>query len=334
MSFAPTIRVRLTVESGRVRDVTLGPHGPSPAQALFVGVSAREIPARAATVFALCPIAQSVAAELAISAAHGATTALDRSRQAALACEHLAENLRSLVLAWPGAQPDAETLKNLRSALDALRGLADSAAADRQSRMLVLRDAAAALGFGLDDRAERWFPRLLHTTSSDPLLGSCAIPAPDALGAGDDEAIFGSLASGVRAASRPEASVSIPALLRARGAAIAATIDRLASIAAEESPNGSARSQSLGANKGAAAVDSPRGRLFHTVELDDEDRVVAYRTLSPTDRNFAPGGPFERALLSRDIGAGPDAELAVARIAALYDPCVAFELKIAEGADA
>lgn len=334
MSLAPTIRVSLSVESGRVRRVALGSQAPSPAQALFVGLFAREVPARAKLVFSLCPVAQSVAAELAIGAARGAPPQLDRKRQLALACEHLAENMRSLVLAWPGVQPDTGTLANLRTGLEALRNLPDAADIDLQRRILELRNAAVALGFGDDHDAERWFPRLLRSTVQDPLLGLRAIPGPTALRPEDDEGAFASLGLAMPAAWRLEAPVPIPEHLFTRGAGIPAMIDRLTAIAAGESADGSARAQCLGANKGAAAVNSPRGRLFHYVELDDADRVLAYRTLSPTDRNFACGGPFERALLASDMSAGAAAEQTVARIAALYDPCVAVEVKISESADA
>ena len=335
MSLAPTIRTRLTVESGRVRDVALRPQEPSPAQALFVGLSAREVPARAAMIFSLCPIAQSVAAELAIGAAHGATPVLDRKRRAALVSEHLAENLRSLVLAWSDAQPDVATLASLRTALDALRGLPDSVDADRRRRILILREVTATLGLALhDDTPATWLQRLLQVISRDPLLASRVVPAPVTLDPEEDEAIFACLQGKAHSASLSKAQVSIDSHLRARGAAIVTMIDRLASIASGEDGSGMPRARPLGMNKGAAAVDSPRGRLFHYVELNDDDRVLSYRTLSPTDRNFARGGPFEQALLSSDIGAGPAAKQAVARIAALYDPCVAVEVKIVESADA
>ena len=166
MNLAPMIRIGLTMDAGRVRHVALDAARYSPAQKLFIGIPAREVPARAATVFALCPMAQSLAAELAIAAAHGEKPVVDRKRAIALGAERLGENLRSLVLSWPGATPDRDALAALRGALGALRGLADCTNAEMQTRIANLRQSATVLGFGPDDANEtRWFSRLLRDIS-------------------------------------------------------------------------------------------------------------------------------------------------------------------------
>ena len=331
MNLAPMIRIGLTMDAGRVRHVALDAARYSPAQKLFIGIPAREVPARAATVFALCPMAQSLAAELAIAAAHGEKPVVDRKRAIALGAERLGENLRSLVLSWPGATPDRDALAALRGALGALRGLADCTNAEMQTRIANLRQSATVLGFGPDDANEtRWFSRLLRDISADPLLGELAAPSPGSAAPAADDRMFDLLASdGDQPPQTPARAIPVTEHLRARGAAIVEAIDGLAQLASGGASHTFA-SRTLGPGVGAAAVESPRGRLFHVVALDAADRIAQYRTLSPTDRNFANDGPFAQALLGREIGSGPAAERRVAQIAALYDPCVAVEVTVRE----
>lgn len=335
MSLAPNIRIGVTVEGGRVSGVALEPHGPLSPQALFMGLPARVCPARAAMIFALCPVAQSLAAELAIDAALGRTPIVGRNRLIALTAEHIGENMRSLVLSWPGSPPDSAALAALRLALVALQGLADAPDAEWPARIAAVRASAVALGFGPANEMEtNWFGRLLHEVAGDPIFGVHMAPDSCATSPADDEAIFAAMARGSDLPSHEAApSVACAVHLRARGAAIAATIDRIDSLGAGDADNCLYVSRPLGNRTGASAVASPRGRLFHVVALDGEEHVASYRILSPTDRNFSPGGPFERAALGRELRDGP-AALSVARIAALYDPCVAIDVRLRERAHA
>lgn len=335
MNLAPMIRIGLTVEAGSVRHVTLDSAGSSAAQKLFTGVPACDVPARAATVFALCPMAQSLAAELAIAAAHGERPVVGRRRAIALSAERLGENLRSLVLSWPGSTPNRDALAALRGALDALRSLADCSNAEMQTQIATLRQSATVLGFGPDNTTEaRWLPRLLRDASVDPLLGELAAPSPGSAAPVADDRMFDLLASNADLPPQPLAqAVPVVEHLHARGAAIVEAIEGLAQLARGGAGDTFA-SRTLGAGVGAAAVESPRGRLFHVVALDAADRIARYRTLSPTDRNFANGGPFAQALMGREIGSGPAAERRVAQIAALYDPCVAVKVTVRESAHA
>lgn len=99
---------------------------------LFVLRSADEVVSLAQRLFALCPAAQSLAAQSALEAARGETPSehLRAARGLRLLAERFCEMLRSSVLDWPGsAEPEAETLKALRAALTALRALAHAAGA-------------------------------------------------------------------------------------------------------------------------------------------------------------------------------------------------------------
>lgn len=336
MNPAPTIRIGLTVELGRVREIAIEQVGPAPATALFVGAPAGAVPARAAMIFALCPVTQSVAAELALAAAREEIPVLHRGRLIALAAEHHRENLRSLILSWPGKTPDSETLSVLRTALGALQGLEVSGDADMRARIALLRQCVANLGFDPDDASDsRWFPRMLAGVMSDPALAQLIAHDGYAVAPLSDDAMFDAMTSD--AETLPHAPYSTGLLvdhLRARGAAIVETLDRLDRLAAGDIDETLYHSRPLRSGVGGAAVDSPRGRLFHVATLNDSDHIQSYRSLSPTDRNFTSEGPFVRTLDGAFVGSGATAELRVAQIAALYDPCVAVNVNIRERAHA
>ena len=62
--------------------------------------------------------------------------------------------------------------------------------------------------------------------------------------------------------------------------------------------------------QGFAAVDSARGRLYHSLHLDAAGRIADYRIVAPTEWNFHPDGPFARALRGARTGAGARGETA------------------------
>ena len=84
---------------------------------------------------------------------------------------------------------------------------------------------------------------------------------------------------------------------------------------------------SVGAATGHAAVESPRGRLHHLVRLDDAGRIAAYAVVAPTEWNFHPDGPLAATLAANAWG-GPEDRDRATRIAALFDPCVGFDVDI------
>lgn len=334
MSLVPAIRIELAAESGRVREVAITATGPLSPAASFVGLPAVQVPPRAALLFALCPVAQSLAAEVAIAAARGETMAPDRKRLIALVAEHFRENLRSLVLAWPGLAPESATLTTLRAALSATQGLAELAPAQMSARLDASRRSVEALGFAANTpRRASWFGRLLH----DVAIGREGAGTDELFldEPGADGAVFESLAmSGEPPSGTANSAMPLLAHLYARGAQIDASIARLRRLAAGDFDETLCNAHPLQRGAGAAAVESPRGRLFHVARLDAAGRVAAYRTLSPTDRNFAVNGPLARTLSGCTIGTGAAAERRVAQIAALYDPCLAVDVRIREAAHA
>ncbi|MGB8278991.1 MAG: hypothetical protein WCF20_13820 [Methylovirgula sp.] len=62
--------------------------------------------------------------------------------------------------------------------------------------------------------------------------------------------------------------------------------------------------------------------------------MAAYDFLAPTEWNLHPAGPLATCLLGADLGTGEAAGLRIARLAALFDPCVAFRVEWTEAAHA
>ena len=233
---------------------------------------------------------------------------------------------------------------SLRDALGALQALArqsrDERCGDMDLAPLVARLTKAVRGLGLPLSADAapaagWFGRVWRDAADDCLL--CALQAPDEMAeAADDDAIFDFLDAGSDV-TPPQRLRDIDALarLRARWADLSDAIDRLGRLArGDQSAGDGVRARTTPAGAGVAAVDSPRGRLYHRVALDRDGRASDYRILSPTDRNFRSNGAFARALTGAIIGEAADGELRVARLAALFDPCVALHIRIEGHADA
>lgn len=329
----PTIGMDVMLETGCVRAVTISPGATRTPAASFVGVSAADVPARAALLYALCPVSQQLAAEGALAAAAGDIRGADRLRSCALLAEHYRENLRSLIVSWPGAAPDKETLAVLRAALAAAQGLERLAPEEIRARLDVMDACAAKLGFATKTQVP-----------SPGLWGRSGEPIPAATLEGDpvllvdeamsDEAVFGALASGRPAPAGGLRATTLKQMLDARAAAIGTSLAQLRDLLDGGCTPPLWSSSSLGRGVGAAAVVSPRGRLFHVARLDAGGRVVAYRTLSPTDRAFADDGPLAQSLVGLRVGSGEDAMRRIERIAAVYDPCQAVHVTVRESVHA
>ena len=97
----------------------------------------------------------------------------------------------------------------------------------------------------------------------------------------------------------------------------------------EEHPGASMAQNGTGT--GLGLVESARGCLCHRVVVA-AGRVTDYKILAPTEWNFHPEGPLTRGLLGARVAeAGvPPVRRAVALLATALDPCVGFELAVAE----
>lgn len=335
------IRVEVVTVGGVARDIVLTPGGASQAARAFIGRPAAETAELAERLFALCPMAQGAAAACATAAATGAPDAATPRRVIRLTAERIGENLRSSVLSWPLAEdavgPDPATLTALRQALAALRALG-AGAPDARGQLDILGGAAQALGLTPGGApAQGWFGRMRREAEAD---GAYFPGGDDArrLTAADDADVFELMARGAAieptgGLGAPRAARTLGDLIDARMAEIIAGLDELGARIAGDGDVG-ARAHRAGVGHGFAAIESPRGRLYHQARFGVDGRVADWRILSPTDWNFHSHGPFATTLAGAALGVGRAAELRVARLAALFDPCVALRARVREAGDA
>jgi uptake hydrogenase large subunit len=90
----------------------------------------------------------------------------------------------------------------------------------------------------------------------------------------------------------------------------------------------------MSGSAGFGVVECARGRLYHSAGIANNGLLRDYSILAPTEWNFHPAGPFVDTLLSSRIGHGETARLRAAKLAALFDPCVAFDIELKEGGHA
>ncbi len=327
--------------------------------ALFAGRAMGDVPGMVGRLHALCGQSHATASEAAIvAAAGGAPMEVVAARFAGLVAERLAEHLRStfsgpgLGQMTVGANP--EVLAEVRAVLASARGL-EAEALGAAGAIARIQDGVTRLGMTIDRRGrlrtrpKSWAAAMLARVG--PATGDVFLSA-DRLTAEDDEAVIAGLVadpSGFAArphlaGRRPETG---PVARRAGGPGVVDGRARLAARLAEiaEAANLLAAPEAdklrvakdwvsaarLGEASGYAAVESPRGRLHHLVRLDGEGRIAAYAVLAPTEWNFHADGPLVATLSANRWGGGDDAAR-VERIAALFDPCVGFDVTIRDGA--
>jgi coenzyme F420-reducing hydrogenase alpha subunit len=87
------------------------------------------------------------------------------------------------------------------------------------------------------------------------------------------------------------------------------------------------------AGRGTAAVEAPRGILFHEYEIDDLGKVVAANVVTPTAQNLANVERDLRAAAESLLLTGPpggDAELQrdLEMVVRAYDPCISCSVHV------
>lgn len=353
-------------DAGRVRAVRVESSRPVGfSGALLVNRAADEVPALVGRLHALCGHSHATASAMAITAARGddpAATAV--AHFDGLVAERLGEHLRSVFtgpVGLPAGEVSRETLADVRAVLASARGLASApggpaTTAERRQAAATVRHGVDRLGLRLDAEG-----RLRPPSGSwaGSVAGRAGGPgrevhlAADPLTPADDFAVIAALAadpSGFAAAPRlagrrPEtgpftrrgaasAVVDGSARLEARLAEIARAA-QLADATADPAEIADwASGAAIDARTGYAAVESPRGRLHHLVRLDEAGRVAFYAVLAPTEWNFGPDGPFVATIRANRLAPGGEGAARIERIAAAFDPCVGFDVRIEEEADA
>jgi len=181
-------------------------------------------------------------------------------------------------------------------------------------------------GFGgcdvaaLPDLPPSWFAERL---AADP--GFSARPHRDGA-----PAITGPLARTVDhplvAALVTRSGAGLAAHFAARLVELAGLADRMAALLDRLAPAGPAPARA-GGGTGAGAVETARGRLAHWVRIAD-GRIADYRTVAPTEWNFASDGPLARGLTSAPAGVDPAGRAAL--LVAALDPCVRAAVTVEE----
>jgi len=330
-------------------DVTLDPtggegrwrfaraEGPDPAQVL-VGRTPQEAAQLAPRIFNLCGAAHGLAAARALGLA-------EAGDDAALARETVRDHTLAILMDWPAALGEAPE----RAALAGLVVPGADAAAARRLLLGTDCDLAAftpgELDALLDDAPSATLRRLACIRREvDPAEGRASLPeltaedvgcrlAADvagavpfdvlpetARGAGAGDAVARETGALGRVAALP----LMRALLAIEGPSLfvrllARLLDLLAAL------GGAMPAGGRGAQPGIGLAPAARGLLGHGARVED-GRVTAYRVLSPSAWNLAPGGLLERALSALSIG--PRTGVLARLLVCAINPCVPVVLHI------
>ena len=365
-----SVTIEVAVANRRVQTVRIESTRPTTVARLFVGRPADDIPALAERLFSLCGRSHRLAAGRAAAAALDRPVGQARRTADAmgLAAERIAETLRGTVLgdAMPNAGIDPDVVMLLREALSAARtlmmhGLSDGKNGNVHAPALVARLAEAMRGLGVPPASPNLAPdphtpigRLLQQAEGETAF---LARTPDMLTEADDRDVIEALrAQGESFAAAPVlpgrvaetgayakhwqstamAATALAARLHARLYEMAESLDLLqtavtAGVPPEADP---VHSEKTGTGEGFAALESPRGRLYHWLKAGPDRQISAYAILAPTEWNFHPRGPLVEALVGAEIGTGEEARRRVSRLVAVFDPCVSFDVRVQEAANA
>jgi hypothetical protein len=365
-----SVTIEVAVANRRVCSVRIESTRPTNIARLFVGRPVDDIPALAERLFSLCGRSHRLAAARAAAAAF--ERPLDQARRTAdaigLAAERIAETLRGTVLgeATPSAAVDPEVAMLLREALSAARtlmmhGLSEGKHSAVHAPALVARLSEAMHRLGVPPASPNFTPdprtpigRLLQEAERETAF---LARTPDMLTEADDPDVVDALRvygecfaaapvlpgrvaeTGAYARhwqSTAMAATALAARLHARLLEMVESLDLLQAAVTTGVPPETdlVNSEKTGLREGFAALESPRGRLYHWLRASAERQVAAYAILAPTEWNFHPRGPLFEALVGAEIGTGEEARRRVSRLVAVFDPCVSFDVRVQEAANA
>ncbi|MGX4769216.1 nickel-dependent hydrogenase large subunit [Bradyrhizobium guangdongense] len=361
LGFRNEIDITVWLADSIIADVAITPRSRPPLTRLFVGKPAASLLPVLPRLFSLCSVAHRVAFLSAVEAAQGrqAADATMRHRSTIVVAERLTELLRGMFvgrLALDAAS--AAAVRDVMQASALLGGPCEAVPpASRRDSVARIKTALAALGIADEDQAFARDSALAPSVAgcdgkllSQPLAEQSFLTAAD-----DPDIVTRLLAEGAAYSDAPDVRGRVPETgvwaRRARRDAISSTDAgaaarlkaRIAEIAQlctwldrgdEDFDDGVVASYRLGKGRGAAAVECARGRLYHAVELDDDDRIVKFEFLAPTEWNFHASGPLVRSLKGAMLAAGRQGQDAVRALVGSFDPCVGFSLGFREAGHA
>ena len=365
LAFRNEIDVTVLLARATIADVEIVPRTRPPLMRLFDDKPASSLPGVLPRLFSLCASAHQIAFLAAVESARERDVGADvkRRRVTALLAEWLSELLRGLFVGRIGLDGvGAVTVRSMMQAAAHLgHGAAESGHQSRREVLSKIRTDLAALGVSNGPAPAPGSALALHLAALDRDAFSPAPVEQSFLSAADDREVVARLAAdGSSFADAPDLHGNVPETgtwarcvmrepalpkvagpaerLRARIAESARLCGRLEAAEAGNEDvlveDGIIRNYNLGAGQGAAAVECARGRLYHLVQLDDEERIVRFEFLAPTEWNFHARGPLVRALKGSAVAGARQCRHAVRAMVGSFDPCVGFNLSFREAADA
>ncbi|MGL9622913.1 nickel-dependent hydrogenase large subunit [Bradyrhizobium sp. U531] len=356
LGFRNEIDITVWLASGTIADVAIRPRSRPPLTRLFAGKPAMSLLSVLPRLFSLCSVAHQVAFLSAVEAAQGeeATQTTVRRRVMGVVAERMTELLRGLFVGRLALDDtSAGAVRAMVQATLVLGGASDAVPeALRRDAVAQIKAALGTLGIAEGQVLApgsvlaAYVARCEGEALSPPAAEQTFLTAAD-----DLEIVTRLLADGAAYSDAPELCGNIPetgvwarrerrepvlppdagpaARLKARIAEVARLCAWLDS-GQDDLDDGVVASYRLGAGKGAAAVECARGRLYHAVALDDEDRIASFEFLAPTEWNFHARGPLVRSLKGSLLAAGQRGQDAVRALVGAFDPCVGFSLSFRE----
>ena len=326
--------IRVGWRDGAIRAVEIASQRPQPSR-LFAGLDGSAVLALLSRLYAVCGRAQRACAELALAAA--GSRPLPGERHASLgrsvAREAVQEHLWRLLLDWPAAlglparRADFKCWYARIAADECLRELRATIERDWLGTPLArLADFADLAAF------DRWcatadtpFAALFARIGAE---AAGARAAPGATLAAESECALAAWAEHPWVAALGAAGRWLEAHVAARLAGLAALVAADGDDAAIEMD-----AESPAPGRGIALVATARGMLEHDVTLA-AGRVARYAITTPTDRNFAPDGPFAQRLRGRRACSVEATQRTAGLWALAFDPCVTYVVSARESGHA
>lgn len=361
VAFRNEMAITVWLAGSGIADVAILPRSRPPLTRLFAGKKAASLLPVLPRLFSLCSVAHQVAFLSAVEAARGedAPSETVRRRIIAVVAERLTELLRGLFvgrLALDSA--GAAAVRAMMQASTVLGGSVAEGEPPASPREAVSQIKTALEALGIIDENQPLAPGsalAAHVASFDGV--ALAPPSEQSFlsMADDPDVVARLLADGAAFSDAPELHDRVPETgVWARSIARAplppssgspaerlkARIHEIARLCAflehgqDSLEDSVVAGYRLGAGKGAAAVECARGRLYHAVELDDEDRILRFEFLAPTEWNFHARGPLVQNLKGALVAAGRQGQDAIRTLVGSFDPCVGFTLSFREAGHA
>jgi hypothetical protein len=347
------INVTVTMRDDVIDDVEIASRRQPPIGKMLAGQPVVRLLDVVPRLFALCSSAHAVAAQTAVDAARGRAASPDQERRrlAAVLAERLVELSRGLVVgrgasASPGAVEAVRTIARA-AALFSMDGAHEPAAqanaASAISNLACQIDAGSRkAGSSLHRAGQRPLPGCLTPEQDRAVIsaleagGACFAIAPDIDGAVPETGVWARFRESALCAPHDDDNIDGRAAARRREiSGLALRLAALASTSAlDDCGERTIAAYRLGRGRGAAAVECARGRLFHLVEIDPDDRVARFECLAPTEWNFHPRGPLVQMLRGATVPDRTRLRSMIEETVAAFDPCVGFRVTIREPANA